>query len=142
MWTTIAFGCMLILASLGLVVSHVLARRSHESEHLDTEERKYRQLQFRRRMQASILIGVAGLAILAGTWVDGPPIEALYWCGVLLVVVWIVWLAAADFASTQSFFRNVHRDRVREHAALHDEIEQYYRHQSNGRHESKPPPSS
>jgi hypothetical protein len=100
---------------------------------LEQEERAYRGRQFRRRMQASALIGVIGLAVLGGLWVEGPPSEALYWCGVLLIVIWLVMLAGADAVSTQSYFRDVQKRRAQEHAALQEEIDRYRRLEGNGK---------
>lgn len=141
MWRTIVFAALLILLSAGLLASHVLGRRRYLREDLAVEEREYRRRQWRRRIQASTLIGLVGLAVLGGLWVDGPPWEALYWTTVLLAVIWILVLAMADVSSTRSFFSEVERRRADEHAALRKEIERY-RHKGNGRRrrESEPPP--
>jgi hypothetical protein len=132
MWPSVVVGSLLILASAGLIVGHILARRAHAAAALDEEERVYRRRQFRRRMQASALIGVVGAAVLGGLWVDGPPGEALYWFGVLLVVIWILILAAFDAASTQSFFRVEQKRQATEHLALQKEIDRFRRHEGNG----------
>ncbi|MBW3597063.1 MAG: hypothetical protein KY475_07285 [Planctomycetes bacterium] len=140
MWPTIAFGVFLILLSAGLVCSHIAAERRRRTEDLEAGEREYRRRQWRRRMQASTLIGLVGVAVLGGLWVEGPPLEALYWLGVLLAAIWILVLAGADVVSTQSFFRGVQVRRAEEHAALREEIERYRRHEGNGKeHESEPP---
>jgi peptidoglycan/LPS O-acetylase OafA/YrhL len=141
-WPTIVFASFLILLSAGLLASHVVARRRYLRETLADDERAYRRRQWRRRIQASTLIGLVGIAVLGSLWVDGPPWEALYWTAVLLVVTWILVLASADVSSTRSFFGEVERRRADEHAALREEIERYRRHEGNGRrhHESEPPP--
>ncbi len=135
MWPSILFASLLMLLSVGLLVSHLAARRTHRAANLGPQETEYRCRQFRRRMQASALLGTVGFAILGGLWVDGPPLEALYWLAVLAAVVWILFLAGADIASTQSFFRDVQQRRSEEHAALQQEIERYRRQEGNGRHE-------
>jgi hypothetical protein len=137
MWPTIVFGAALLLLSAGLIISHLIAQRSYNTAEMEADERSYRGSQFRRRMQASALIGVVGVAVLGGLWIDGPPGEALYWCGVLLVVIWICLLAGADAASTQSFFRDVQKRRAAEHAALQPELDRYRRHVGNGRRENE-----
>jgi hypothetical protein len=137
MWPAIIFGTVLIVLSVGLMISHAMARRSQTMSALDDEERTYLARRFRRRMQASALIGVVGVAVLGGLWVDRPPGEALYWCGVFLLVIWILILAGADAASTQSFFREMQSRRAAEHVALHKEIERYRRHEGNGQNEKE-----
>jgi hypothetical protein len=132
MWPSIVFGSLLLVISCGLIAAHLVARRSHALAELDEQEATYRRRQFRRRMQASALIGVVGLAVLGGLWVEGPPEEALYWCGVLLVVIWILFLAGADAASTQSFFREAQKRRAAEHLALQKEIQRFRKHEGNG----------
>ncbi len=133
MWPSLIFGSFLIVLSIALVVSHWVARSSHETAALDPHERTYRRVQFRRRMQASVLIGAVGLAIIGGLWVDEPPGEALYWCGVLSAVVWIIFLAGSDAASTQSFFREFQKQRIEEEELLRKEIDRYRRHEGNGK---------
>jgi hypothetical protein len=132
MWPSVIFGSLLVLASAGLVAGHVLARRRRANDHLDDLERVYRVRQFRHRMQASALLGVVGLAVIGGNWVDGPPGEALYWSGVLMVVLWVLFLAGADAASTQSFFREEQKRQAAEHLALQKEIERFRKHEDNG----------
>jgi hypothetical protein len=132
MWPSVVFGSLLVLFSAGLIAGHFLARRGHAAAGLGEQERNYRKLQFRRRVHASALIGVVGLAVIGGIWVKGPPGEALYWCGVLLVVLRILFLAGADAATTQSFFRDEQTRQAAEHRELQKEIERFRRHEGNG----------
>jgi len=142
MWPAIVFGLILIFVSLALIGSHLFARSQHEVGELDEMEQAYRGLQFRRRMKTSVLIGAVGLAVLGGEGVDGPPLEALYWSGVLLVVVWIVILAVADVASTQSYFLAVHQQRIQDETALQAGMERHSRPQNTCPPDSNSPTTS
>jgi hypothetical protein len=132
MWPSVVVGSLLVLVSVALIAGHLLARRSLAAARLDEQERLYHRRQFRRRMQASALIGAVGVAVVGGLWVNGPPGEALYWFGVLLVVIWIVILAGFDAASTQSYFREAQRRQSAEHRELQKEIDRFRRHEGNG----------
>lgn len=116
-----------------MLVRHRQAWRSCATRDLAQRERDYLQAQYRRRTQASTLIGVVGLAVAGGVWVTGPRMMLCYWCGVCLLVMWMGWLAMADLVSTQLYFKRLREDYAVEHRTLNAELDRLRRRHSNGR---------
>ena len=57
---------LLLLAAVGLMVSHVRSWRAFQRTNLAAEEFDYRRRQFRRRMQTSAMLGILAVAMFAG----------------------------------------------------------------------------
>ena len=109
------------LVSLGLLFAaglwmarHIQLWRQTRERETDARELDFRRRQFSRRMQTSGLLASLAIAIFTGIWIPGPPLLlTFYWIGVLLLLVWLMVLAAADGLAT-----HVHFSRVRDHYAI------------------------
>jgi hypothetical protein len=83
-------------------------------------------------MQASLMIGATGLAIMVGNWLPADPlVYVVYWAGVILWVAWIALLALADGVATQHHFRRLRNEQLVEEAQLRRHLQQH-QHQGNG----------
>lgn len=116
------------LISLAFVVGHVVSWRRFR-ERADAEpsyETRFRRHQFRRRLQASVMLGVVAVAMIVGTGFissdDRPKTFLVLWSGVLLTVLWVVLLAGADLIATRRHANRLRREVMSEHRELHDEI--------------------
>lgn len=85
----------------GLLVWHIYAWRQQRSGETDPAELDFAWRQYRRRMQASSMMVVLGLAILASGLIESRLTAIFYWAGVLLLVLWMGTLALADIFATQ-----------------------------------------
>ncbi|MDH3717327.1 MAG: hypothetical protein OES79_04330 [Planctomycetota bacterium] len=131
---TLTFALLLIAISAGLVIAHVYAWRGERSrqEAESGQDCDFAWRKFRRRMQASLMIGVTGLAIMAGNWLPADPlVHLVYWAGVILWVVWIALLALADGLATQHHFRRLRNEQLVEEAQLRRQLQQH-QHKGNG----------
>ncbi len=124
------FPLLLVAVSILLVASHLSARRRAERRELEADQRDFLARQFRRRMQASVMIGLLGLALLAGVvfpWANHPLAFAIYWIIVIVFTLWLIALAAADAISSTSHFRQqalehrIHRAKLEALLARHKE---------------------
>ena len=83
---------VLCASSGGLIVWHVRAWKRLQAAEIEPRERDFRRRQYRRRMQTSAMLGVLGVAILVGQllmlWVVSQLFLAIYWGGVLLLLLW------------------------------------------------------
>lgn len=129
MWSTILFAACLIATSSGLVLWHVLAwRRVDHGGLADVDERFYRN-QFRRRLQASAMLGLVGLLALADLWIEDVVGRAVLWCVILLIVLWTLLLAGSDWLASRLHFDKLISANAVEQALLRREIEKFRREQ-------------
>ena len=124
----------LALFGLGswLVASHIQTRRRHLADPtLEERERIFFQRQFRRRMQASGLLASIGIMIPIGDdlfipWQHFPRGWAAYLMVLLLLVLWVMILAAMDWLATGVHVRtsrNALARLERKQRELQDELE-------------------
>lgn len=144
-WSYVPFSLVIVLAAIGLCVWHVRVWRSMRQGPLDQAEFDYRRRQFRRRIQASAMLGLLGLAVLGGglmmAWRLNPLALTLYWIAVILVLGWLALLAVADMVATKHYYSRV-RDRYAvEQAQLNVELRRLQGLQGNG-HDSGRRPSN
>ena len=127
MWPTLLVSAAVVFGSLVLLAWHVKAWR--EADHGGLSERDYEffRRQYRRRMQSSGMLGIIGLLILGHLWVRDNSMLALYWTGVLGLLVWPVLLAASDFAASRVHYGSQVADQQTEHLLLKREIEKFRR---------------
>ena len=124
----------LLLSAAGLMVLHVRAWRRAQRQPLEPRELDYRRRQFRRRMQTSTLLGVLAVAVLVGPLITEPPLLVLaFWGAVLVVVLWVLLLAAADALATRLHFTRLRDDYLIEQAKLQAEIRRLRAIRGNGR---------
>jgi hypothetical protein len=118
------FAALLGACAVGLMFWHVKSWRAQQASDLEAKELDYHRRQFRRRMQSSALGLILVASIPIGMWIipRWPKIAAMYWGGVLLLVVWIVMLAAADIWATKYFFGKLRDSFQIERAKLEAEL--------------------
>lgn len=127
MWPTLLFSAALVFGSLVLLAWHVKAWREADHGGLSARDYEFFRRQFRRRMQSSGMLGIIGLLILGHLWVRDNSMLALYWTGVLGLLVWTVLLAASDFAASRVYYGSQIADQQTEHLLLKREIEKFRR---------------
>jgi hypothetical protein len=136
---SVLFALLILLASGWLMQTHVrtwqaVRRRAGE---LEARELDYRRRQFRRRMQTSALLGAVGICVLVGKLLlvlRAPPLVVLFfWCGVMMLAVWLGLLAVSDMVCTQAYFRRLKQNYVIEEARLKAELQRIKRTHGNGR---------
>ena len=133
--TTLAFSVFLVVVSAVLIASHLRDWRSEQELSEDDPHRKFAWSKFRRRMQASAMLGITGIAILGGQWLPDRPVVALvYWSLVALWVLWIALLALVDVVASRHHFTKMYRDQLVEQARLQVQLRRH-QHEGNG-HES------
>jgi len=101
-WPTYLFAALLIGMSLALLAHH-LAQWREQHTLTDTQVRAFLQRQFRRRSIASSLIGVTGVALIVGLWIESTLPALLFWTTVLAVVLLILALAVQDAFASRRF---------------------------------------
>ena len=113
---------LLVTASLWMMKMHIQAwRAARADESREPHELNYRRRQYRRRMQTSGILGLLGIAILAGHFVKPPMatvVVAVYWATVLLMVAWMLVLACFDAISTQLHLGRMQRRNESQQALL------------------------
>jgi hypothetical protein len=113
---SLAFGVALVLIGGWLIRWHRamwVGQRSEQST--DDRTKHHYQVQFRRRIQVSMLLILLGVMIPFGDWLielqrkDPGRNAALwltaFWIGVLFVALWIMLLAVFDWLSTRMHVR-------------------------------------
>lgn len=129
MWSHLVFAALLLVASGILLWVHARAWRVCQGEQLDDSEFDFRRRQFRRRMQASAMMGIAVAVSLA---ITDPLMTAILWLVVLSLVVWMLLLASADMASSYHYYYQLRAKHTAEHASLQAQLEAIRRRDGNG----------
>jgi hypothetical protein len=125
-YSVILVSAILLLASAGLLVSHVRSWRAFQQEESDTEEFDYRRRQYRRRMQTSALLGLLAGAMLIGYvltfWIGSGWFATLFWTAMMALAAWVALLAVVDMWATKHHFGRLRHDCLVEQAKLEAEI--------------------
>jgi hypothetical protein len=100
----------LVSGSILLMRSHLRTWRQRRSDpEIDQGDLLHYSGQFRRRMQASGLLGFIGILIAAGDilipWQRFPALWALFWGTILLITGYLILLAIADALATAGHTR-------------------------------------
>ena len=132
MWSHLAFAAFLFVASGLLLWIHWRAWHACRSEELDERAFDFRRRQFRRRMQASAMIGIVGIAVVASLAIEDPLSAAILWLVVLALVVWMLLLALADMMSSYFYFYQIRAQHAAEHASLKAQLDLLRRQEGNG----------
>ncbi|MEO8495555.1 MAG: hypothetical protein ABI614_10835 [Planctomycetota bacterium] len=132
MWSHLVFAALLLVASGILLWVHARVWRICRSEVLDESELDFRRRQFRRRMQASAMIGVVGIAVAVSLTITDSMMTAILWLAVLSLVVWMLLLASADMASSYYYYYQLRAKHTAEHASLQAQLERIRRRDGNG----------
>lgn len=132
MLPVILVSLFVILLSSGLTVWHIRSWEAAREEDLDKPEREYRWDQFRRRVKASTLLALVGVAMMGSTLISNQVALAFFWVGVICLLLWIVLIAILDVAATRRYFSAMRRDHKTQRAELEAEIHRLQRRESNG----------
>ena len=98
-------------------------RQAEQDSTLTSSERRYALSQYRRRMQASGIIGALGLAIMIGPLVPHRPLPfAVYLASLAGACLAIVLLATMDAWATRQHFARLHSEHVAAQAKLAMEL--------------------
>jgi hypothetical protein len=132
------FSLLLLLAAVGLMVSHVRTWRLVRTREPGANEMNYRRRQFRRRMQTSAMLGLLAIALGAGHpltyWFRSIPWFPLaYWGVVMLLLCWIVLLALVDVWATKHYFGRLQDECLVEQTKLRAEAKRLQSIQGNGK---------
>lgn len=122
MLSNLVFAAMLFAISLALLFHHQWAWRVAQREASTARDLEFSRRRYRRRLQTSGMIGVVAVAIVAGGFIEETKTAVFFWLGVCVLVMWIGFLAFADWASSYAHFKTVHKRQLAEHAALHAEL--------------------
>ncbi len=101
---TLIFAALLVALSLALLAMHWNTWRQADHGGLAERERDFFRRQFRRRIQASGMLGLIGLVMASSLWLNEIWQQALLWSGVLCALVWLVLIAILDGWSSRTFY--------------------------------------
>ncbi|HUG68823.1 MAG TPA: hypothetical protein VMM76_13835 [Pirellulaceae bacterium] len=132
MWSHLVFAACLLGASVTLLCVHLRAWRAYQGEGLDEHAFDFRRRQFRRRMQASAMIGVVGILVLVSLAVTEPVMTAILWLVVLALVLWMLLLALADMVTSYFYYNQIRARHMAEHATLQAQVDRIRRREGNG----------
>jgi hypothetical protein len=135
--TIFTVSALLLLAAVVMMISHIRAWRSFKRQDADAEDAGYRWRQFRRRMQMSAMLGMVAIAVPVG-FVLSPYLRSgwfdfVYWIATMLVVCWIILLAAVDIWATKYHFGRLHQKCLIERAKLEAEARRVQAVKGNGK---------
>lgn len=140
--SVIVTSVFLLLAAVGLLVSHVRSWREFQRQESNAEEFDYRRRQFRRRMQTSAMLALLAIAISVGymltVWLRSGWFAAVYWSAVMLVVCWVALLAVVDMWATRHHFGRLRYEHRVEQAKLQAELRRARAVRGNGKAGSDP----
>jgi len=122
MLANIFFALFLIGLLAVLFWRHWQQWRNREHDQLNPRDADFFRRQLRRRVQASAMIGMVGLAVLYGQTLSVSVGALAYWLVVVLVVLWIMLLALADVFATRMHLSRMRRDVLVEQACLEAEL--------------------
>ena len=136
MWPTTIFSLCLLAVSALLIWTHIRAWKTIGAAEPSSRERQFGFDQFRRRVAASSMIGLMGIALLASPRMVDPAHASfwLYWTGILLGVIVIGLLAMLDLILTRLYYRRLHDSGVVEQAVLKAKLKRLQAHRGNGDH--------
>ncbi|MEX0710790.1 MAG: hypothetical protein WD278_00485 [Pirellulales bacterium] len=123
----ILFPLLILCLAAGLLHSHLRTWRWARGASLDRLEYDFRRRQFRRRVQASAMLALVGIALFAGQllpWRRWPSLYVFFWCGVMLLVFWVALLALADVIATNAYARRLRTQRLVEQAQRRARLEE------------------
>ena len=141
-FSTTLMSLMIFASAAGLMVWHTRGWRVACREGLEPREHDFRWRQFRRRMQTSAMLGLAGLGLGVGRWLMvnhfSPLRITVYGTCILLLLVWIALLAVVDIWATHHHFDRIRHECLIEQAKLHAQLQRQRVIQSNGQAPGKP----
>lgn len=127
---------VVIALGLGLLISHLRSWRGMKDQFAGVDERRHFRRRFLRRLQTSALLTLAGVALIVGQLIPArawPSLFVFFWCGVVLLLMWVVLLALADAASTRAYVGRLRNQRSAERSKLEQELMRLKRLRQDGR---------
>jgi hypothetical protein len=103
-WRTIVFATLLVVLSLTMLAIHWAVWRKADHGGLSEREQQFARRQFRRRTQASGMLGAIGLLMLTTQFVEEKSMSLVLWLAILCAVAWTVLVALIDWWSTRTFY--------------------------------------
>lgn len=103
-WKTIVFALLLVVLSLTMLAFHWAARRKADHGGLSEREQQFYRRQFRRRTQASGMLGAIGLLMLTTQWIEERSMSLALWLAILCAVAWLILMALIDWWATRAFY--------------------------------------
>ena len=135
------FALFVCAAAAVLLVAHVRSWRRFRRRTEHGKDYEYYRVRHRRRLQTSGMLGLLGIMLLVGHWVDSPPlprwVTIVYWGFALLLVVWVGLLALLDILATRLHFARARQDVLVERARLESQLRRLQQRKGNGRPESE-----
>jgi hypothetical protein len=127
------FSLVLFIVSAVLMYMHWRAWKVFQQGELPPAEFDYRRRQFRRRMQASGMIGIIGVALFAGVafflgreslvpWIEDVVVIVTYWFAVVVVTAWMFLLAFVDMWATRRYLTRICEDDLLEQTRFHADL--------------------
>ena len=105
MWISLVVSGLIVLFSMLLLGQHVRAWRLANHGGLEDHEEAFLRRQYLRRMRASGLLGILGLAILGELFIQSHAWLLAYWMVVLVIAAWICLLALADWIASRNHWQ-------------------------------------
>lgn len=137
---TVVVGITLMLVAAMLVATNLHAWRTADHGGLGAVEREFHARRFRRRVQASVLVGVVGLLILGDLALERYFKEDLlrlwYWCGVAVLLVWLLMLAGGDWLASRAYYHSELNRLQAERTSLQADVARL-KHEHHQRNKSK-----
>lgn len=122
------------MLSIVMAIGHVRAWHGTRSTEADKNELSFARRKFRRRLQVSFMIAATGVAILVGSLLPAEPILwSVFWIAVMLWVVWIVILAAADLVDSRTHYGELRHDQLVMRSQLEAELRRHQSREGNGK---------
>jgi hypothetical protein len=103
-WNTIVFALLLVVLSLVLLAFHWAAWRKADHGGLSEREQQFTRRQFRRRTQASGMLGAIGLLMLTAQSVEEKTMSLALWLAILCAVAWVILMALIDWWATRAYY--------------------------------------
>ncbi len=135
----ILFSACLLALVIALLALHVRTWRRVRREGADPAELRFGWRQFRRRMQASTMLGIVALAIPMGSLIpyrERPSLFVFFWFGVAMLVIWVLVLAMLDMFATARHGLHTSRRNLVEEAKLRAQLDRHHLGGGNGHHET------
>jgi hypothetical protein len=103
-WNTIVFALLLVVLSLVLLAFHWAAWRKSDHGGLSEREQQFTRRQFRRRTQASGMLGAIGLLMITAQSVEEKTMSLALWLAILCAVAWVILMALIDWWATRAYY--------------------------------------
>ena len=135
MFSYLIFGLSLVGLAVILCVWQLALWRSAKQRE-QAKQLAYLQRRTVRRLKIGYLLSLAGIVIAFSWWLPTVmvPVAFLF---VLVLLVWMLVLAWADFRHTREHFEREHREIRHERGRLESELVAFKRHPQNGQSPSR-----